>query len=45
MAENRLVGNLRTSNLLEYFEINYVPVDINEEAFEKAYETAIEIFP
>jgi len=45
MAENRLVGNLRTSNLLEYFEINYVPVEVNEEAFEKAYELALEIFP
>jgi hydroxymethylglutaryl-CoA lyase len=45
MAENRLVGNLRTSNLLEYFEINYVPVEINEEAFSNAYEMALEIFP
>ena len=45
MAENRLVGNLRTSNLLEYFEINYVPVQINEKAFEEAYELALEIFP
>lgn len=45
MAENRLVGNLRTSNLLEYFEINYVPIEVDEEAFEKAYETALEIFP
>ena len=45
MAENRMVGNLRTSNLLEYFEINYVPVNINEEAFNKAYEMALDIFP
>jgi len=45
MAENRLVGNLRTSNLLEYFEINYVPIDIDEEAFEKAYGLALEVFP
>lgn len=45
MAENRLVGNLRTSNLLEYFEINYVPIEINEEAFEEAFELALEIFP
>jgi hydroxymethylglutaryl-CoA lyase len=45
MAENRLVGNLRTSNLLEYFEINYVPVEINEEAFENAYSLALEVFP
>lgn len=45
MAENRLVGNLRTSNLLEYFEINYVPVQIDEKAFEEAYEMALEIFP
>lgn len=45
MAENRLVGNLRTSNLLEYFEINNVPVQVNGKAFEKAYETALEVFP
>lgn len=45
MAENRLVGNLRASNLLEYFEINYVPVEINEKAFEEAFELALEIFP
>ena len=45
MAENRLVGNLRTSNLLEYFEVNFVPVSINEKAFDEAYELALEIFP
>jgi hydroxymethylglutaryl-CoA lyase len=45
MAENKLVGNLRTSNLLEYFEINYVPIEIDENAFENAYSTALEIFP
>ncbi len=45
MAENRLVGNLRTSNLLEYFEINNVPFHIDEKAFGKAYEIALEVFP
>ncbi len=45
MAENRMVGNLRTSNLLEYLEINNYPTKINEEAFNKAYELALEIFP
>lgn len=45
MAENKLVGNLRTSNLLEYFEINYVPVEVDEQAFSKAYELALDIFP
>ncbi len=45
MAENQLVGNLKTSNLLEYFEINNISVDINEEAFDKAYEMAHDIFP
>ncbi len=45
MAENRMVGNLRTSNLLEYFEINYVPVEIDEQAFSEAYEMALDIFP
>lgn len=45
MAENRLVGNLRTSNLLEYFETKDITVDIDENAFYKAYELALEIFP
>ena len=45
MAENRLVGNLKTSNLLEYFEINYVPIEINEEAFEEAFALALYTFP
>jgi hydroxymethylglutaryl-CoA lyase len=45
MAENRLVGNLRTSNLLEYFDINYVPIDIDEKAFENSYGIALDIFP
>lgn len=45
MAENRLVGNLRTSNLLEYCEINYVPIEINEKAFDEAYQLALDIFP
>lgn len=45
MAENKLVGNLRTSNLLEYFEINFVPIEIDEKAFEKSYRLALEIFP
>ena len=45
MAENRLVGNLRTSNLLEYFDINYIPVKIDEKAFDKAFEIALDVFP
>jgi len=45
MAENRLVGNLRTSNLLEYFEINYVPLEVDEQAFSHAFEIALDIFP
>ena len=45
MAENKLVGNLRTSNLLEYLEINSVPVDIDEKAFEIAFSKALDIFP
>lgn len=44
MAENRLVGNLRTSNLLEYLEVNNIKTDIDEVAFDKAYETALEVF-
>ncbi|GAB4327730.1 MAG: hydroxymethylglutaryl-CoA lyase [Bacteroidales bacterium] len=45
MAENRLVGNLRTSNLLEFCEVNNIPVNIDDEAFEEAYRLALEIFP
>ncbi|MFU8844438.1 MAG: hypothetical protein ACNA7V_11590 [Bacteroidales bacterium] len=45
MVENKMVGNLRTSNLLEYFEINNIPVQINEDAFNRAYALALEIFP
>jgi hydroxymethylglutaryl-CoA lyase len=45
MAENKLVGNLRTSYLLEYLDTKDIPVSINEEAFDKAYEIALEIFP
>lgn len=45
MAENRLVGNLRTSNLLEYFEIKNVNIDIDEAAFDNAFQIALEIFP
>ena len=45
MAENKLVGNLRTSNLLEYFEIKDVKVEIQEKAFEDAYQIALDIFP
>lgn len=44
MAENKLVGNLRTSNMLEYCEINNVKVDIDEKAFEEAYELALQTF-
>ncbi|MBN3036579.1 MAG: hypothetical protein JW861_13415 [Bacteroidales bacterium] len=45
MAENKLVGNLRTSNFLEFCEINNVPVEIDDQAFNEAYELAMKIFP
>lgn len=45
MAENKLVGNLRTSNFLEFCEIKDEKVNIDEEAFDEAYRIATEIFP
>ncbi len=43
--EGQLVGNLRTSNLLEYLETVGVSTDIDEEAFLKAYMLALRTFP
>lgn len=43
--EGQLVGNLRTSNLLEYLETIGVATEIDDEAFLKAYMTAIKTFP
>ncbi len=43
--EGQLVGNLRTSNLLEYLETIGVSTNIDEEAFLKAYMKALKTFP
>ncbi|MBN1338362.1 MAG: hypothetical protein JXA03_03515 [Bacteroidales bacterium] len=45
MAENKLVGNLRTSNFLEFCEIKDEKVTIDEGAFDEAYSIALRIFP
>ncbi|MFH2141327.1 MAG: hydroxymethylglutaryl-CoA lyase [Bacteroidota bacterium] len=44
-SEGQLVGNLRTSNILEYFEANNIPSNLNEEEFLKAYLVALRTFP
>jgi hydroxymethylglutaryl-CoA lyase len=43
--EGQLVGNLRTSNLLEFLEIKGIPTHIDEEAFLKAVYIALKTFP
>jgi hydroxymethylglutaryl-CoA lyase len=41
MAGPQLVGNIRTSDLLDYFRKNGIPVSINEEALSVALEKAM----
>lgn len=41
MAGPQLVGNIRTSDLLEYFHNNSIPVNINEDALSVALEKAM----
>ena len=43
--EGQLVGNLRTSNLLEFLDIKGIPTSINEEAFLRAAFLALKTFP
>jgi len=43
--EGQLVGNLRTSNLLEFLDIKGIPTKINEEAFLRAVYIALRTFP
>lgn len=43
--EDKLVGNLRTSNLLEYLESIGASTNIDEEAFLQAYMKALKTFP
>lgn len=45
MAGYELVGNLDTKLLIEYFDKNHIPVNINRKAFEKAIITAKETYP
>jgi hydroxymethylglutaryl-CoA lyase len=44
MAGYELVGNLDTRLLIEYFDKNYIPVNINRNAFDKAIVTASETY-
>jgi hydroxymethylglutaryl-CoA lyase len=45
MTGYELVGNLDTRWLIEYFDKNQIPVDINRKAFEEAIITAGETYP
>lgn len=44
MAEDDLVGNLATENLLEYFKKNDLEIPLNQDHFSKAFDIASEIF-
>jgi hydroxymethylglutaryl-CoA lyase len=43
--EGQLVGNLRTSNLLDFLDIKGIPTSINEEAFLRAAFLSLKTFP
>jgi hydroxymethylglutaryl-CoA lyase len=45
MAEDELVGNLATENVLSFMKIEGEKLDLNEEEFSKALQMASEIFP
>jgi len=44
MAEDDLVGNMKTVNLIEYFEEKGVSSELNKEAFEEAYVKSLQVF-
>ena len=44
MAEDELVGNIATENLVNWCELNSIPLNINKEAFAEAWEMAGRIF-
>ncbi len=44
MAEDDLVGNMKTVNLIEYFEEKGVDTGLNKEAFEEAYIKSLQVF-
>ena len=45
MAKDELVGNMPTENLVSFFKERKVDIGINEKAFEKAMEIALDTFP
>lgn len=45
MADDTLVGNMPTENLVSYFKKNGVGTGVNEEAFNNAMAMALETFP
>lgn len=45
MAGPKLVGNLRTADLLAYFQQNNIPLDLNMEALREAEKIAIQTIP
>lgn len=45
MAKDELVGNMPTENLVSFFKERKVNTGINEKAFEKAMEIALDTFP
>jgi hydroxymethylglutaryl-CoA lyase len=44
MAEDELVGNIATENLVNWCELNNIPLNINKEAFAEAWDMAGRIF-
>ncbi len=40
-----LIANLKTSLLLEYFQMNNIHIDINREAFQEAFVMGMNVFP
>lgn len=44
MAEDELVGNIATENLLQWAKQKNIPLSLNEEAFAEAMKMAVEVF-
>jgi len=45
MAQDDLVGNMATENMLQYFNSRNIETGINKEAFARALEMAVQVFP
>jgi hydroxymethylglutaryl-CoA lyase len=44
MAEDELVGNIATENIVDWCERNNIPLQLNKEAFAEAWQMAGRIF-